>query len=64
VKQARNLCRALAAAPAKPLLVWSGGGHAAKEAAHGWGTMGTGQARAAASGAGGSAGAGAYDDDG
>jgi hypothetical protein len=30
----------LAAAPAEPLLVWSGGGHAAKEAAHGWVTMG------------------------
>ena len=40
MKQARNLCRVLAAAPAEPLLVWSGGGHAAKEAAHGWVILG------------------------
>jgi hypothetical protein len=39
-EQARNLCRVLAAAPAEPLLVWSGGGHASKQATHGWVTMG------------------------
>ncbi len=39
-EQARNLCRVLAAAPEEPLLVWTGGGHAAKEAAHGWIPMG------------------------
>ena len=27
-EQARNLCRVLATAPAEPLLVWTGGGHA------------------------------------
>jgi hypothetical protein len=39
-EQARNLCRVLAAAPAEPLLVWTGGGHASKQATHGWVTMG------------------------
>jgi hypothetical protein len=51
-QQARNLCRVLAAAPAEPLLVWAGGGHAFKEPmtwldgaasqepARGWVTMG------------------------
>ena len=39
-EQARNLCRVLAAAPAEPLLVWTGGGHACKEPTHGWVTMG------------------------
>jgi len=39
-EQARNLCRVLDAAPAEPLLVWTGGGHACKEPAHGWVTMG------------------------
>jgi hypothetical protein len=31
-EQARNLCRLRAAAPAEPLLVWCGNGHACKEA--------------------------------
>ena len=39
-EQARNLCQLRAAAPAEPLLVWSGNGHAAKEAAGGWVPMG------------------------
>jgi hypothetical protein len=39
-EQALNLCRVLAAAPAEPLLVWTGGDHARKEPAHGWVTMG------------------------
>jgi hypothetical protein len=39
-EQARNLCRVLEAAPAEPLLVWTGGDHARKEPAHGWVTMG------------------------
>jgi hypothetical protein len=39
-EQARNLCRVLAAAPAEPLLVWTGGDHARKEPIHGWVTMG------------------------
>lgn len=39
-EQARNLCRVLAAAPAEPLLVWSGGGHASKQMTYGWVTMG------------------------
>jgi hypothetical protein len=39
-EQARNLCRVLAAAPAEPLLVWTGGGHASKQATHGWVTLG------------------------
>ena len=32
-EQARSLCRVLSAAPAEPLLVWTGGGHACKEPA-------------------------------
>jgi hypothetical protein len=40
LEQARNLSRVLAAAPAEPLLVWTGGGHACKQPAHGWVTMG------------------------
>jgi hypothetical protein len=39
-EQARNLCRVLAAAPAEPLLVWTGGDHASKQPSHGWVTMG------------------------
>lgn len=39
-EQARNLCQVLSAAPAESLLVWTGGGHACKEPAHGWVTMG------------------------
>jgi len=39
-EQARNLCQVLATAPKEPLLVWAGGDHARKEAAHGWVTMG------------------------
>ncbi len=39
-EQARNLCRVLSAAPAEPLLVWTGGDHACKEPTHGWVTMG------------------------
>ena len=39
-EQARNLCQVLAAAPAEPLLVWTGGDHASKEPTHGWVTMG------------------------
>jgi hypothetical protein len=31
-EQARNLCRVVAAAPAEPLLVWCGNGHASKKA--------------------------------
>jgi hypothetical protein len=38
-EQARNLCRVLAAAPAEPLLVWCGNGHASKEM-HEWVPMG------------------------
>ena len=39
-EQARNLCQVLATAPAEPLLVWTGGGHASKQPSHGWVTMG------------------------
>ena len=39
-EQAHNLCQVLATAPKEPLLVWTGGDHARKEAAHGWVTMG------------------------
>jgi hypothetical protein len=39
-EQARNLCRVRAAAPAEPLLVWCGNGHACKEAADEWVPMG------------------------
>jgi len=39
-EQARNLCQVLSTAPAEPLLVWTGGGHACKEPTHGWVTMG------------------------
>ena len=34
-EQARNLCQVVAAAPAEPLLVWCGNGHASKEKAGG-----------------------------
>jgi hypothetical protein len=37
---AQNLCHLLAAVPAEPLLVWSGNGHASKEAAGEWIPMG------------------------
>jgi hypothetical protein len=39
-EQARNLCRVRAAAPAEPLLVWCGNGHACKEATPEWVPMG------------------------
>jgi hypothetical protein len=39
-EQAQNLCHLLATAPAEPLLVWSGNGHASKEAAGEWIPMG------------------------
>jgi hypothetical protein len=39
-EQARNLCRVRAAAPAEPLLVWCGNGHACKEATSEWVPMG------------------------
>jgi hypothetical protein len=39
-EQAQNLCHLLAAAPAGPLLVWSGNGHASKEAVGEWIPMG------------------------
>ena len=39
-EQAQNLCRVRAAAPAEPLLVWCGNGHACKEAAPEWVPMG------------------------
>jgi hypothetical protein len=35
-EQADNLCRILAEAPARPLLVWSGNSHAAKKANGAW----------------------------
>jgi len=38
--QAKNLCRLLAAAPAEPLLVWCGNGHACKETTGEWVPMG------------------------
>ena len=39
-EQAENLCRVLAAAPAEPLLVWCGNGHASKIRAGEWVPMG------------------------
>jgi hypothetical protein len=39
-EQARNLCRVVAAAPAEPLLVWCGNGHASKEPGREWVPMG------------------------
>jgi len=39
-EQAHNLCQILAEAPARPLLVWSGNSHAAKEANGAWVPMG------------------------
>jgi hypothetical protein len=39
-EQAQNLCRLRAAAPAEPLLVWCGNGHAGKEAVQEWAPMG------------------------
>jgi hypothetical protein len=39
-EQAGNLCQLRAAAPAEPLLVWCGNGHAGKEAADQWVPMG------------------------
>jgi hypothetical protein len=39
-QQARNLCRVRAAAPAEPLLVWSGNGHACKQRDSEWVPMG------------------------
>jgi hypothetical protein len=39
-EQAGNLCRVRAAAPAEPLLVWCGNGHASKEADSEWVPMG------------------------
>ncbi len=39
-EQAQNLCHLLAAAPAEPLLVWSGNSHASKQAAGEWIPMG------------------------
>jgi hypothetical protein len=39
-EQAGNLCRVLAAAPAEPLLVWSGNGHACKAGDDEWVPMG------------------------
>jgi len=39
-EQARNLCRLQAAAPAEPLLVWCGNGHASKTKADDWTPMG------------------------
>jgi hypothetical protein len=39
-EQAQNLCQLRAAAPAEPLLVWCGNGHAGKEAVHEWVPMG------------------------
>jgi hypothetical protein len=39
-EQAQNLCHLLAAAPAEPLLVWSGNGHPSREAVGGWIPMG------------------------
>jgi hypothetical protein len=35
-EQARNLCQLRAAAPAEPLMVWCGNGHAGKEAVQEW----------------------------
>jgi hypothetical protein len=39
-EQARNLCRVRAIAPAEPLLVWCGNGHAGKETIQEWVPMG------------------------
>jgi hypothetical protein len=39
-EQARNLCRVRAGAPAEPLLVWCGNGHAYKETTQQWVPMG------------------------
>ena len=39
-EQAANLCKVLAAAPAEPLLVWCGNGHAYKAAIDDWVPMG------------------------
>jgi hypothetical protein len=39
-EQARNLCRVREIAPAEPLLVWCGNGHAGKEATQEWVPMG------------------------
>jgi hypothetical protein len=39
-EQAQNLCRALAAAPSEPLLVWAGNGHAMKAPGEDWIPMG------------------------
>jgi hypothetical protein len=39
-EQAANLCRLTAAAPAEPLLVWCGNGHASKEKVGEWVPMG------------------------
>jgi hypothetical protein len=39
-EQARNLCGAVAAVPAEPMLVWCGNGHATKTAAGEWIPMG------------------------
>jgi hypothetical protein len=39
-EQARNLCQLRAAAPAEPLLVWCGNGHAGKEVVQDWVPMG------------------------
>ncbi len=39
-EQARNLCQVVAAAPAEPLLVWCGNGHASKETGGEWVPMG------------------------
>jgi hypothetical protein len=40
LEQARNLCQVLGVAPAEPLLVWCGNGHATKEAIDDWVPMG------------------------
>jgi hypothetical protein len=40
LEQAHNLCRIVAEAPARPLLVWCGNSHAAKEASGEWVPMG------------------------
>jgi hypothetical protein len=39
-EQAQNLCQVLADVPAQPLLVWSGNGHATKQATGEWVPMG------------------------
>lgn len=50
-EQAQNLCHLLAAAPAEPLLVWSGNSHASKQAAGEWIPMGCHFAALAGTGA-------------